>query len=85
MISTGTMVIVEGVPEDLPDDDVMRTRELFLGCVGRKFEVVSVTNVSGTNLLELQVGEVFGEPDYMHSIWIEESYVSAVNPPGHKR
>lgn len=52
MISTGTMVIVEGVPDHLQDDEEMRTKELFLGCVGRKFEVVSITNVSGTNLLE---------------------------------
>jgi len=85
MISTGTIVIVEGVPDHLQDDEEMRTKELFLGCVGRKFEVISITNVSGENLLELQVGEVFGEPAYMHSIWIEERYVSAINPSTHKR
>jgi hypothetical protein len=87
MISAGAIVTVIGVPEDLKDDlpgDEMRTKELFLGCVGRKFEVISVTNDAGTHLLELQVGEVFGEPAYMHSIWIEERYVSAVNPSAHE-
>lgn len=84
MISVGTMVTVIGVPDDLQDDlpgDDMRTKELFHGCIGRKFEVVSVTNDSGTRLLELEVGEVFGEPAYLHFIWIEEKYVSAANTP----
>ena len=80
MISTGTIVIVNGVPDDLPDDE-LRTKDLFLGCVGRKFKVISTTNVSGTHLLELEVGEVFGEPAFMHSIWIEERHVSAINRP----
>lgn len=83
MISAGTMVTVVSVPEDLNEDlpgDDMRTKELFLGCVGRSFEVVSVTADKETRFLELEVGEVFGEPAYLHSIWIEERYVSAVNP-----
>ncbi|MEI9421201.1 hypothetical protein O7A70_08485 [Mesorhizobium sp. Cs1299R1N1] len=74
-------MIVESVPDDLRDDDEMRTKELFLGCVGRKFEVISTTIVSGEHLLELEVGEVFGEPAFMHSIWIEERHVTVIDPP----
>lgn len=30
--------------------------------------------------VELCVGEVLGEPDYMHSVWIEPEFVEIVEP-----
>jgi hypothetical protein len=47
----------------------MGTQALFEACVGRVFPIAGINN----GLLELHVGEVVGEENYMHSIWIEAS------------
>lgn len=60
---------VVAIPEALPDDT--GTRALFMRCLGRHFPVVDLKG----HLVELEVGEVVGEPSYMHSIWIERDYV----------
>jgi len=49
----------------------MGTQALFEACVGRVFPIAGIDN----GLLELHVGEVVGEENYMHSIWIETSCV----------
>ena len=59
------LVVITGIPSTLPDG--MGTRELFEKCLGRTFAIVGFEN----GLVELEVGEVLGEPSYMHSIWIE--------------
>ena len=66
----GDLVVITGVPSALPDG--MGTRELFEKCLGRTFAVVGFDN----GLVELEVGEVLGEPSYMHSIWIEPYHLA---------
>ena len=66
----GDLVVVTGVPSALPDG--MGTRELFEKCLGRTFPIAGFEN----GLVELQVGEVLGEPSYMHSIWIEPRHLA---------
>jgi hypothetical protein len=65
-----TWSVVTGVPSALPDG--MGTRELFEKCLGRTFPIAGFEN----GLVELQVGEVLGEPSYMHSIWIEPCHLA---------
>ena len=66
----GDLVVVTGVPSALPDG--MGTRELFAKCLGRTFAIVGFEN----GLVELEVGEVLGEPSFMHSIWIEPCHLA---------
>jgi hypothetical protein len=61
----GDQVDVVAVPESLPSG--MGTQALFEACVGRVFPIAGIDN----GLLKLQVGEVVGEENYMHSIRIE--------------
>jgi hypothetical protein len=44
---------------------------LFEACVGRVFPIAGIDN----ELLERHVGEVVGEENYTHSIWIEANCV----------
>ena len=75
----GDRVRVVGTPDGLPDDD-METKRIFGLCVGRVFPVKDLTRVEGLEyqLVELHVGEVVGEPDYVHSIWIEPEFAEIV-------
>jgi hypothetical protein len=50
----------------------MGTQALFEACVGRTFPIADIDD---NGLLELHVGEVVGEDNFMHSIWIEASCV----------
>jgi len=52
----------------------LKTSTVFELCVGRIFPIVGFQN----DLLELEVGEVVGEPPHMHSIWIEPEFVEFV-------
>ena len=70
----GDKVRVVGLPSSLPDDD-MGTKALFQDCVNRIFPVVGIVATIKGRLIELEVGEVRGQPAYMHSIWIEEECV----------
>ena len=72
----GDLVVVTGVPSALPDG--MGTRELFEKCLGRTFAIAGFEN----GLVELQVGEVLGEPSYMHSIWIEPCHLAPSDSKG---
>jgi hypothetical protein len=47
--------------------------EIFARCVGRVFPIVGFN----AGLIELEVGEVFDHPPYMHSIWIEPEHLVA--------
>lgn len=66
----GDKVEVVTIPPDLPEDN-LETRTLFESCVGRIFPIVGFRG----ELLELEVGEVFGERPYIHSTWIEPAHV----------
>ena len=78
-MKTGDRVRVTGVPAGLFDNEI-RTNEVFERCVGRIFPIVNVKLLEETQqqLFELEVGEVVGEPSYMHSIWIEPELVELV-------
>jgi hypothetical protein len=64
----GDRVEVVAVPASLPSG--VGTRPLFEACLGYIFPM-GIDN----GLLELHVGEVVGEKNYIHSIWIEASCV----------
>jgi hypothetical protein len=69
MTSSPERVRVIAVPPSLPNDD-LGTPDLFAACVGKSFDVIGRKG----DLVELAVGEVAGVEDFVHSIWIEESY-----------
>jgi hypothetical protein len=69
MTSSPERVRVIAVPPGLPNDD-LGTPDLFAACVGKSFDVIGRKG----DLVELAVGEVAGVEDFVHSIWIEESY-----------
>jgi len=58
------------------------TEALFESCVGRTFPIQGMVPVpeTGSELLELHVGEVAGKPSYMHSVWIERELVTTADP-----
>jgi len=72
----GDNVRVVKVPPVLPDGDLggVKTRTLFGLCVGRVFPIVGFYG----DLLELEVGELVGEPPCMQSIFIEAEFVELV-------
>jgi hypothetical protein len=72
-LKIGEKVRVARVPDAVAKANDLSTRRIFELCVGRVFPVVGVAN----GLLELHVGEVAGEPAFMHSIWIEPACVVA--------
>lgn len=69
----GDKVRITRVPKNLPDND-LGTKQLFELCLGRVFPIVGFQG----ELVELNVGEVLGEPDYMQSIWIEPEFVEVI-------
>ena len=80
-MKVGDKVRVIGVPEDLPDND-MQTKQIFELCLGRVFPIENLKQVEGLpyELVELLVGEVVGEADYLHSIYIESEFLEVVDP-----
>lgn len=70
----GDKIRVIKIPGALPDDE-LGTKSLFERCLNRTFPVVGLRD----QLLELHVGEIVGEPSYMHSIWIEREFVEIAN------
>ena len=72
----GDLVVITGIPNTLPDG--MGTRELFEKCLGRTFAIAGLDD----GLVELEVGEVLGEPSYMHSIWVEPSHLAPSDSKG---
>jgi hypothetical protein len=53
----------------------LRTKSIFELCLGRTFPIAGFQGP----LIELEVGEVAGEPSYAHSIWIEPEFLEAVS------
>lgn len=49
------------------DSDAPDTRDLFQACLNRTFPVVGIDR----GFIELEVGDVLGEPAWMHSIYLE--------------
>lgn len=69
----GDEVRIAKIPPKLPDNE-LDTKRLFELCLGRVFPIVGFQD----KLIELHVGGVVGEPDYLHSIWIEPEFVELV-------
>lgn len=72
-MKVGDKVRVLSAPERLPDveGDALQTPRIFELCIGRVFPIVGFSN----GLIELEVGEVVGQPAHVHSIWIESGCV----------
>lgn len=72
-MKVGDKVRVMRLPERLPpaDGDDLNTRRIFELCLGRVFPVAGLSS----GLIELEVGDVIGQPAYMQSIWIEPDCV----------
>ena len=69
----GDTVKVAKIPGDLPkDNNALQT--LFKGCLGKTFKVAGFDG----DLIELHVGEAFGEPAEKHRIWLEPGHVKSV-------
>ena len=79
-MKVGDKVRVIGIPEGLADND-MQTKLVFELCLGRIFPIENLKQVEGLpyKLAELFVGEVVGEADYMHSIWVEPEFLEVVD------
>jgi len=73
LLKVGDRIRVTRLPERLPsgEGDSLNTQRIFELCVGRVFPIIGFAN----GLIELEAGEVVGEPAYMHSIWIEPDCV----------
>lgn len=67
-LEVGDLVRIVARPDGLDAE----TAAIFEACIGRSFRIAG----SNRGLVELEVGEVFGEPAYMRSIWIEPQFVS---------
>jgi hypothetical protein len=76
----GDKIRIVTIPEGLKDDERMQTRSLFELCLGRTFPIVGIQPVPeiGSELLEIQVGELVGKHPYLHSIRIEQEFVEVV-------
>lgn len=72
----GDRVRIVGSPPELPDDD-LGTGTLFQRCLGGIFRIAGFNEYG---MIELQVGEVLGQPSYMQTIWIEPEYVEIIRP-----
>jgi hypothetical protein len=79
-MKVGDKIRVLRIPDGLEDDERMQTKSLFGLCIGQVFPIVGIVPVPEINseLLELHVGSVVGQPAYMHSIWIERELVDVV-------
>ena len=55
--------------------DEMGTQKLFEDCLGKVFEIKGFDDIGH---IELHVGKLRGEKDYLHSVWIEPEFVEPV-------
>jgi hypothetical protein len=74
----GDVVRVTQIPEGLPDADDLRTKAIFELCLGRSFPIAGIER----GLVQLDVGEVVGQPAYMQTIFIEPEFVEVVAHSG---
>ena len=79
-MKVGDKVRVIGIPKGLSDND-MQTKQVFELCLGRIFPIEDIRPVKDLpyGLVELLVGEVVGEADYIHSIWVEPEFLEVVD------
>jgi hypothetical protein len=75
-MNVGDRVRVVALPPSLPDG--MGTRDLFQRCQNNVFPIVGFQG----RLIQIEVGEILGEPPYMHSIWIEPEFIEVVEVSG---
>jgi hypothetical protein len=78
-LKVGDYVRLTAVPPGLPNPETedLHTKDIFQRCLGHVFRVAGFQG----EWLELEVGEVTGEPAYMHSIWVEPDFVELVGSP----
>ncbi len=72
-MNIGDKVKVTKVPADLPKDN-RALQTLFRGALGKTF---SIAGFDG-DLIELHIGDAFGEAPEKHRIWLEPSYLKRV-------
>lgn len=73
----GDSIRVVGVPGGL-EGETSHCSGFVLDVCSLIFGIVPVPEIN-SELLELHVGDVVGEPDYMHSIWIEKAFVTTAD------
>jgi hypothetical protein len=75
-LKIGEKVLVARVPDAVlrRKADHLNTRRISELCIGRVFPIAGLSN----GLIELHVGEVVGQPAYIHSIWIEPDCIETV-------
>jgi hypothetical protein len=78
----GDRVRLIGIPPNLKDDEDLKTRSLFETCLGKSFPIADFKSVEGLSyqLVQLDVGHVWGKPEYMESIWVEPEYLLFESP-----
>jgi hypothetical protein len=76
-VKIGDKIRITGIPSNVRDVGDMKTQSLFQKCVGQTFAVAGIEQPEGVpfKLLRLDVGHMFGEEPYLHTIWIEEEFV----------
>jgi hypothetical protein len=72
-MNIGDKVKVSRIPADLPKDNAT-LQKLFKGCLGKTFTIAAFDG----DLVELHVGEAFGEAPEKHQIWLEPEYLRHV-------
>ncbi|MBK9078307.1 MAG: hypothetical protein WBP38_13175 [Hyphomicrobium sp.] len=72
-MNIGDKVKVTRIPNDLPKDN-QQLQKLFRGCLGKTFTIAGFDG----DLVELHVGEAFGEKPEKHQIWLEPDYLRSV-------
>jgi hypothetical protein len=79
-MKVGDKVRVVGIPKSLPGND-KQTKQIFELCLDRIFLIKDIKQVEGLpyELVELPVGEVVGEADCMHSIWVEPEFLEKID------
>ncbi len=69
----GDTVRVNRIPTDLPKDSAA-LQTLFRGCLGKSFAIAGFDG----DLIELHVGEAFGEAAEKHRIWLDADHLMPV-------
>ena len=80
-MKVGDRVKLIGIPPNLRDEEDLQTHTLFEKCLGHTFPIADLETVEGLpyQLAKLNVGQVLGQPEYMHTIWVEPEYLQLEN------
>ena len=78
----GDKVRLVGIPRDIHDDKVLKTRALFEKCLGKTFTVAGMQTIEGLayQLVQLDVGHIRGRTPYLETIWVEPEYLQIEAP-----